>query len=432
MKTFLLFFFFISLVLYGQIPIVWTPPGIVNNLTVGPGDKIISYSNSYGTHLVINSNGTIRYILLSITGELIMEQQIDDECEYSYFITTAITAYQDELYIIYQKGNYIKVVKSINGGETWNYLTQKNMGSSICNGIDIAYDEKGLHVVWAVKMPNTDFEPHFETYYERYRRIEPAWVDFKKVTDEEIGSGGGQPTIALSDNRIHVNFNLLYYMSGSSVRDFDFISNEWLRTQHVEFNEPPPPVPGIQVTAFGSASERIVVLDGYLHVLSYVNVIANEAGYIYLYDKQKHIDSDTWLPEILLTKWCFSAGLPAVISSDQKLHVLVNTSNYSLDYYEYSEGGYSSYIQVFDWAGLTMVSSYCLSAYSNSLYAYWIGFIDLNTKLYFSNTAQNPFSPVELNQRIDNYQSILLNRQNYFFNVSNINEQNFIKARGKE
>lgn len=349
MKTFYIVFFLVPVFLYGQA--VWTPPVIIEEITVNALDKIVSYSDANGNHLVINSSGTITYYRLDIEGGLEMDVVIDNGCEYSNY-TVAITAYQDELYIAYQKGIYIKVVKSVNGGDIWSFLTQKEMLNSICNGIDAIYDELGLHVVWAVKRDSDDF---FETYYERYRRENPDWEANKHITDE--GYTGGRPTIALSENRIHVNYNIysgyelghnyylsLFYPNRARTRDFNFSRNEWETSLLVSISEPTLPYP-CEVELWANSAEKIIVHNGYLHVISFVYVFPYPwtcgLSWLFIYDKRRPINSSIWESEIEISKYCGADDdMPAAISIGQKFNVISTLPNTGLVHFQYSDNNW--------------------------------------------------------------------------------------------
>ena len=198
MKNLIIFFTLFQFVLLGQTS--WMPQGTVPNYTINSLDKIESYTNSAGNHIVINNNGTIKYLLLNTSGGIIRDEILDTGCEYSYY-TLAITAYQNELYIVYQKGDKIKIAKSTNGSAWIFDIDERTMANSNCNGIDAVYDSKGLHVVWAVQFGN-----YYETYYERYRRFEPDWEGYKQVTDYNQWSIGGRPSVVTTLNKVHVAY----------------------------------------------------------------------------------------------------------------------------------------------------------------------------------------------------------------------------------
>lgn len=87
MKNIIIFLTLFQFVLLGQTS--WTPQGTVPNYTINSNDKIESYTNSDGNHLVINNNGTIKYVLLNTSGGIIRQRPIDTGCEYSNY-TVAI------------------------------------------------------------------------------------------------------------------------------------------------------------------------------------------------------------------------------------------------------------------------------------------------------------------------------------------------------
>ncbi len=403
MRTCIIYLIFIQIFLYGQS--VWSPPEIVNGLTVNQNDIFVSYSNNIGIHLLINSSGTIRYVLLNKTGgEVLYEREIDNNCEYSDY-TIALAAYQNELYAVYQKGTQIKVSKSIDAGNQWNLLTEKEMNSSNCNGIDVVYDELGLHVVWAVNS---------QIYYERYRRNDPAWVEIKHITDEGSGDEGIRPTIALSENRIHIGVLSPFNSPApaSRTRDFNFNTNEWENSQFAYYETPPLPTtePGWVVTDFYPwIGERVTVHNNYLHNIEYLKVVVEYDPvtievFVYLYDKKRPVNGGEWETE-LLTKYVWwliylppynLMARPIAIDLNGKLHTLIEEFDteppYSriLTYYNFLEN---------NWNGPTIILEeseamyWDLTGNDGGIFAYWI---TSSNELLYSYAVQNPATPITL------------------------------------
>jgi hypothetical protein len=410
MKTFLTFFFFIPFLLYGQV--AWSPPKTVNGLTVNNNDIFVSYTDNNGNHLLINSSGTIRYVLLDKTGgEVLYERTIDNNCEYSDY-TIALAAYQNELYIVYQKGTKIKVSKSIDAGNSWSFLTEKEMNSSNCSGIDAVYDDLGLHLVWAVNS---------QVYYERYRRENPDWEANKHITE---GSGGVRPTIVLSENKIHVGC----FIEGTYLitRDFNFNINEWESLQFPSYQTPPPPYPDWQVIEYDThEAVKISYNNGYLHLMTYMRVQANDGffdyNFLYLFDKQRPVNSNVWETEKLITKYLYRATwgpgelmpMPISINSVEKLHTLAYEYDPDLlivleiSYYNFSSDNWNGPMKIISASGLYL-RYFSLTASKETIFAYWIIFG--SNELHYSYALQYPSTPLEIDPI-----SRFLNRQHYFF-----------------
>jgi len=94
------------------------------------------------------------------------------------------------------------VRRSTNAGQSWlSDINNLSIGSNTCSGLDIVYDYQGLHVVYAIKAS----DPNYETYYYRINSG-GSWVDYKNVTDyfDEVG---GQPSVASSPEKVYVSYN---------------------------------------------------------------------------------------------------------------------------------------------------------------------------------------------------------------------------------
>lgn len=388
----------------------WTPQSTVANLTVNSNDKIESYTNSYGNHLAINSNGTIKYVLLNTSGGIIRERTIDTDCEFSNY-TVAITAYQSELYIVYQKGINIKVAKSTNAGNSWSYtIPQLSIENSDCNGIDAVYDDKGLHVVWAVEFDN-DSERYYETYYERYRRnpLPQTWEGHKQVTDVMYHIGG-RPAVTTSPNKVHVSYNResqpgIGFASISYTRDFNFQTSSWEAPLIVAIQNVPPPYPGGEVDFHGTVIERITSDDNYLHLILYeVVTLTNFELYYYLIHKRRLINSTSWETEYILTKYIYEPSrlVKPVFTNDQNLNVVgfINPDNYiypALAHFYQENNVWYGPKQISDQL-FDQITNFCLSSSSNDLYTYWIRYN--SNQMFRSQYDQAPLAPTNLDYNV--------------------------------
>lgn len=416
MKSFLTFFFIIPIIVFGQN--AWTPPIAISGLINSGTDRFLTYSDNNGNHLVINSSGTIRYALLNIMGEVVLEREIDTGCEYDYrYQTIALTADQTELYIVYQKGTKIKVAKSIDAGNSWSQLTEKEMNSSNCNGIDAVYDELGLHIVWAVNS---------QVYYERYDRVSLTWVEPKHITDEGVGDEGGYPSIALSENRIHIGVNSPFNVPApmSRTRDYNFLNNEWENSQFIPYQTPPPPSPDLVVVEFfNEYAGKVIVDNNYLHIMEYITVHVVTyplpppgSLYLYLYDRKRPLDRDEWEDELLLSKFIGITNLetpPAIINSNSKLHMMSyeyvpDPYDTYLNYYSFTGNNWNQPTKIHSLGEYGVISNFHLSTNNGSLFVYWFD-PSLNA-FYFSQSAQNPVAPVKKSP-VTRY----LNKGHYFF-----------------
>jgi len=166
--------------------------------------KMDLFTNKDGNHLLIqnsNSTNSIKYYLLNSSGTVLRSSTIETS---GYAEFPNISGDNDNVYLIYKLGNYLKAKKSTDAGQNWNSVNIQpiSVGSNACNGLDIVYDYQGLHVVYAMR----DNNPYFETYYYRLNSTN-AWVDYKNVTDYNVNEVGGVPSVTVSNNRVHVSYN---------------------------------------------------------------------------------------------------------------------------------------------------------------------------------------------------------------------------------
>jgi hypothetical protein len=198
MKRIILIIAFIYSVAFGQS---WNTP-VTTTISASSLEKMDLFTNKDGNHLLIkNSNGNIIYYNFNSSGTVNNNKTETLESNGDY---PAITGSNDKVYAIYKSGIYIKGKYSTNGGTDWTAISNINVGSNACNGIDANYqDQLGVHLVYAMR----DNDPYFETYYYRLTPYPGhSWTDYKNVTD--YGSEvGGVPSVAFSSNRVHVSYN---------------------------------------------------------------------------------------------------------------------------------------------------------------------------------------------------------------------------------
>lgn len=197
-------------------------------------ERMDLFANKDGNHLLIkNSNGNIIYYNINSQGTVDNNKTETLESNGDY---PAITGSNDKIYAIYKSGNYIKGKYSTNGGTDWTPLSNINVGSNACNGIDAAYQNQiGVHIVYAMR----DSDPYFESYY-YLLNTNNAWVNYKQVTDYET-EVGGVPSVTFSSNRVHVSYNsgeaTPSYIGVGVSKSRDKIGNDWQTPQLISDGE---------------------------------------------------------------------------------------------------------------------------------------------------------------------------------------------------
>lgn len=401
MKRLILLLIAFQFTIVGQT--YWSTPSIVNNINTTLFDKVESYTNSSGNHIAINSNGTIKYFLINSSGLKIRENiNLDNNCEFSeYNYTLAITGNENDIYIIYQKSNKIKILKSTNSGASWtNSIQERTMANSNCNGIDAIWDDKGLHIVWAVKIGD-----NFETYYERYNRILQQWEGIKQVTDFDANDTGGRPSVTTSENKVHVGYNMntseqtIIYSGPAKTRDFNFITNIWEIPQYVEIElgHIPEPYPGAVIDLTCSNIERLTYGGGYLHLINHQLVASNYTIFHYLYYKRRAVNSNSWESEILVSKDVVFPQriVKPLYTPDGRVNIfgLLTDSFYYQHYYFINRDKFGPYL-VSNNQNISLTSAMCFSSNSNDLYTYWVS--DSPSYLYWSKYDTAPLAPQNL------------------------------------
>lgn len=197
-KKILVLFLIMTAYLFGQS---WNNT-VTTSINEPNAVKMDLFTNKDGNHLVVqnsNASNSIRYYLLNSSGSIVRSATIETSggAEFPY-----ISGDKDKVYVVYKLGSNLKLKKSINAGQSWTTLDDMGVGNNICNGVDIVYDYRGLHVVYAMQDNGNDYE----TYYYRINSND-QWVDYKIVTDYDANEVGGFPSVAVSDNRIHIGYN---------------------------------------------------------------------------------------------------------------------------------------------------------------------------------------------------------------------------------
>ena len=254
---------------------------VTTTINESTSDKMDLFTNKDGNHLLIKrTNGNIVYYNFNSSGTV-------DASKTETLVSSGdfpnIVGSNDVIYALYKSGSYIKGKYSTNGGDTWTTLPHNNyIGSNTCNGIDAVFDDSGVHVVWATK----DSDPDYEAYYEKIRLTDYNWVDFKTVTDYNANEVGGFPTVAVSSNRVHVSYN-----TGNGSTPYTNIGDAKTRDKYYSSWQAPKPVTQGDEE---SGREKVQVRTTTLYDFYYEPwVDLGQYGY-HLIVKTKPISSENW------------------------------------------------------------------------------------------------------------------------------------------
>lgn len=354
MKNMILIIALIYSVAFGQS---WNST-VTTTINTASLERMDLFTNKDGNHLLIkNSNGNIIYYNINSQGTVDNNKTETLESNGDY---PTITGSNDKIYAIYKSGNYIKGKYSINGGTDWTPLSNINVGSNACNGIDAAYQNQiGVHVVYAMR----DSDPYFETYY-YLLNTNNAWVNYKQVTDygTEVG---GVPSVNFSSNRVHVSYNsgeaTPPYIGVGVSKSRDKIGNDWQTPQLVSDGE----------VDFGTSREKLQVRGNKLFCIFYdAWVDLGQYGWR-IQVKSRDLAGAYWPSEY---NNIFYNGHPqsllgAETTANGNLHVL----NYNLGvvYRSYNGSQWSDQFEVSsDYLNYEM-QHYSFSSASNDLFVVW-------------------------------------------------------------
>jgi hypothetical protein len=215
------------------------------------------FTNSSAIHILIqNNDGEIVYYNLNSAGDIDEDKTETLETSGSF---PNIVGSNDKIYAIYKTGNNIRVKYSTDNGSSWlTNIADRPTTANYCNGVDAVYQEGlsgGVHLVWATQDGGTS---GFETYYARLTYTTPhSWVDYKNVTDVSTAQYGGNPSVTVSPNRVHISFNTdptIYTYTSGDAKTRDKYNGNWQTPQTV--------VSGSEQ----SIDERLLVREAYLYL----------------------------------------------------------------------------------------------------------------------------------------------------------------------
>jgi hypothetical protein len=317
---------FITILLYSfALGQSWNNP-ITTTISASSLEKMDLFTNKDGNHLLIkNSNGNIFYYNINSQGTVDNNRIETLESNGDY---PAITGSNNKIYAIYKAGNYIKGKYSTNGGTDWTALSNITVGSNACNGIDALYEiNTGVHLVYAMR----DNDPYFETYY-YLLNTNNAWVNYKNVTD--YGSEvGGIPSVAFSNNRVHVSYNSEQatppYIGVGVSKSRDKVGSTWQDPQLVSDGE----------IDYGTSREKIQVRGDKLFCIFYdAWVDLGQYGYE-VQVKSRDLTGSSW--PVFYTQ-IFTSGEPRILmGAETTSNSYLNVVHYYFDngvVYKYYDG----------------------------------------------------------------------------------------------
>ncbi|NWG28692.1 MAG: T9SS type A sorting domain-containing protein [Ignavibacteriaceae bacterium] len=230
MKKYLiiLFLIFISSTAFTQ----WTGEVNLSQFTVQSQSQLSACVDANGIHLVYWRNGGIKYARANYNGSTVYysDRVIEAEGSNCDFVNI-VSVNNSTLYAIYKKNNTINVKRSVNLGSSWSQYSSRPMTNTGCNKI-VAYSEgSDIHIGWTEYKGNPDY--HYESYYIKFQTSPIQWSYYKEVTDQE-SSGGNNPDLTISANKIHYTYLAQGFYSKS--RDKIKTSPDWQNSMDIPFS----------------------------------------------------------------------------------------------------------------------------------------------------------------------------------------------------
>ncbi len=162
-----------------------------------------AYADSDGIHLVFDVYDTLMYALIDSEGDIVRQSVLDTHTMTEF---PSIAGEDGDLYIVWARNDDLILKTSSDAGATWSNQTSYGTLNDEFSGLDAEADDRGLHVTWSTE---TDDDPHsneFDTHYILFT-ASSGWDGYQEVSNYGSATLGGNPTIALSEDRAHIAFN---------------------------------------------------------------------------------------------------------------------------------------------------------------------------------------------------------------------------------
>lgn len=367
-----------------------------NTVPIGIPDYIKTeiFTNSAGIHILVqlNESNNIVYYNLNSAGVVCTTKTCTLETNGSF---PNIVGTNDKIYAIYKtvnsnNENVIRVKYSTDNGVSWiwNSNLDRITSNADCNGVDAVYQEGlagGVHIVWATLDGGTS---GYETYYARLTYTTPhTWTDYKNVTDTDDGAAqyGGNPTVVVSPNRVHVSFNTdattTNYGTGY-VKTRDKYNGNWQTPQTV--------VSGSEY----SVDERLLVRGEFLYLFYNCDVSPNALRF-----RKRSLSTDIWSdPPATVDPGIrqFDFAFEVTKTTNNDIHIIfkrIYQKAYAYSYINSTDAGTSwTSLYNFDENSVDILRQMGLSSVSNDLFCFWMS----DTIRYFKQYDANPLAPQNL------------------------------------
>jgi hypothetical protein len=337
-----------------------------NTVPIGIPDylKTDIFTNSAGIHILVqlNTSSNIVYYNVNSAGDIDKTVTLENSGSFPNIVGT-----NDKIYAIYKTGNNIRVRYSTDNGSSWlTDIADRPTSANYCNGVDAVYEPNyGVHIVWAT----LDGGAYgYETYY---RRLAPdnSWPEYKNVTDDGAAQYGGNPTVVVSPNRVHVSFNTdatnTNYGTGN-VKTRDKYLGSW---------QTPQPVVPVSGPDEQSVDERLMVRGDFLYLFYNCDVTPNALRF-----RKRSLSTNAWSDYTTLDAGPINTqkiAFEIIKTSNDNIHILCKKhigAPIGWAYtYKYSTDGGTNWFTIsnFD-SGVDNLREIGLSSISNDLFCTWV------------------------------------------------------------
>ena len=314
--------------------------------------KMDLFTNKDGNHLLIQtSNGTnsLKYYLLDSKGSIIRNNTVETSGGASF---PNITGTDNEIYIVYKLGNNLRYKKSTNQGNSWFDPVDESIGSNNCNGVEIAYDYRGLHIVYATQ----DNGSEYKTYY--HLITSGTWG-----TQEDVTSTGGFPTVTVSDDHVYVSYNTgdddpVEAGNQGAAKVRTKVGSNWQTPQTI-YND-------------DSGAENLVFRNDSLFAFFFVYEAGQDEYDLIIKRRPPDGSVNSWynLPNFNFDDLKIESSGETVVTNNNLLHFIYD-DNPNIMHQSYRTDGYHSTAFQITSDVLQTNSNLGLSFYTNDLYTIW-------------------------------------------------------------
>ena len=294
------------------------------------GSDVSSCADKNAIHMIYFKNSFLKYVRISSDGTVeLSDVSITTGSDIGY---AKINSINGSLFVSYYKADKIRIAKSTNLGSTWSSnLSDYSVKNTGFNALETYVKEQDIHIAWSEKRigdPNK-----YDTHYAKFNTSDPAWYDYKRVTDTET-NGGEEPSIVVSSDRVHITYSQYYEIHN---RDKIISTSQWQSTENVPYND----------TAFVAyvPLKYLYTDDNYLRVV-YKYVHSYWESIEYVGQAYRPISGGSWTQDA--TAYSTENTPITVQTADNKVHLFYYDAYYDENYHKTITGTTWTTVEIFN------------------------------------------------------------------------------------